>query len=90
MGNDVHKSKVEKIRMVFEEYNIGPNDCVFITDTLGDIYEASRKNVGSIGITWGFHEPERLLRGKPFRLVEESNDLLTTVSDYFKRNQNKK
>lgn len=84
MGNDVHKSKVEKIKMVFENYNIGSDDCVFITDTLGDMREASRKDVGAIGVTWGFHESERLLRGKPFRLVEKPNDLLSAVSDYFK------
>lgn len=84
MGNDVNKNKVEKIKMVFENYNIGSNDCVFVTDTLGDMREASHKDVGAIGVTWGFHEPERLLRGKPFRLVEKPNDLLSAVSDYFK------
>lgn len=84
MGNDVHKSKVEKIKMVFESYGIGPDNCVFVTDTLGDMHEASLKNVGVIGITWGFHESGRLIRGKPFRLVEKPNDLLMAVCDYFK------
>jgi len=85
MGNDVHKSKVEKIKMVFEKYNTEPNNCVFITDTLGDMHEASRVGVGSIGITWGFHSPETLLKGKPFRLANKPNELLTAVSDYFKK-----
>lgn len=84
MGNDVHKSKVEKIKMVFKNYNIGSDDCVFITDTLGDMREASCKNVGAIGVTWGFHDSKRLLLGKPFRLVEKPNDLLSAVSYYFK------
>ncbi|MDD5290267.1 MAG: HAD hydrolase-like protein [Patescibacteria group bacterium] len=84
LGNDVHKSKIEKIRMVFEKYNIGPNDCVFITDTLGDVREASQVGVKSIGVTWGFHKSETLLLGEPFRLVEKPSDLLMAVSDYFK------
>ena len=40
MGNDVHKSKVKKMKMVFEKYGVAAKDCIFITDTLGDIHEA--------------------------------------------------
>ena len=84
MGNDVHTSKVEKMKIVFEKYNVEATDCVFITDTLGDMHEAEKMGVGAIGITWGFHALETLLRGKPFRLVEKPNDLLTAAVDYFK------
>jgi len=58
MGNDVHTSKVEKIKMVFSKYNIGSEDCVFITDTLGDIREASDSGVGAIAVSWGFNFTE--------------------------------
>ena len=84
MGNDVHKSKVEKMKMVFDKYNVDAKDCVFITDTLGDMHEAEKMKVGAIGITWGFHTPETLLRGKPFRLVGKPSDLLAAIADYFK------
>ncbi len=84
MGNDVHTSKIKKIKMVFEKYGVKSKDCVFITDTLGDMHEAEKTGVGTVGITWGFHTPETLLRGKPFRLVEKPSDLLTAVADYFK------
>lgn len=85
MGSDVHKSKEEKIRMIFTQYGMGPDSCVFVTDTLGDIREAAKLGVGAIGVTWGFHEPERLLRGSPFRLIEKPEDLPAAVSDYFAR-----
>ncbi|KKT75150.1 MAG: hypothetical protein UW71_C0007G0022 [Parcubacteria group bacterium GW2011_GWB1_44_7] len=84
MGNDVHKSKVKKMKMVFEKYGVAAKDCIFITDTLGDIHEAEKISVEAIGITWGFHTPDTLLRGKPFRLVKKPNDILTAVSDYFR------
>lgn len=84
MGNDVHKSKVEKIKMVFEKYALEAKDCVFITDTLGDMREAEKMKVGAIGVTWGFHAPVTLLKGKPFRLVDKPKDILTSVEDYFK------
>jgi phosphoglycolate phosphatase-like HAD superfamily hydrolase len=88
MGNDVHQSKIEKMKMVFKRYNIESNKCVFITDTLGDMCEAEHMNVGVIGVTWGFHTPETLQKGKSFRLVEKPNDLLAAVSDYFKELEN--
>ncbi|MAG12942.1 hypothetical protein CL630_03995 [bacterium] len=83
MGNDVHQSKVEKIKMVFEKYNITSKDCVFITDTLGDMREAEKMSVGTIGVTWGFHVPETLKQGNPFRLVDSPKTLPMAVSDYF-------
>jgi phosphoglycolate phosphatase len=83
MGNDVHKSKVEKIRMVFGKYNITAQDCVFITDTLGDMRESAEMQVGAIGVTWGFHKPETLRKGNPFCLVEKPNELALSVSKYF-------
>jgi phosphoglycolate phosphatase len=83
MGNDVHESKEEKIRMVFKEYGADAADCVFVTDTLGDIREAAKMGVGTIGVTWGYHEAERLEQGNPFRLVETPEILPQSVADYF-------
>src|SRR3989344_1361064 len=37
----------------------------------------------SIGVTWGFHTPETLQQGNPFRLVEHPEKLSPAVSDYF-------
>lgn len=83
MGNDVHTNKVEKIKMVFEKYEVGASDCVFITDTLGDMREAEKAGVGSIGVTWGFQKAETLHKGKPFLLVDEPTKLPDVVKRYF-------
>jgi len=83
MGSDVHTSKHEKIRMVLEKYGIQPNDCVFITDTLGDMREAKAAGVGAIGVSWGFHSRETLAKGEPFRIVESPQDMPKAISDYF-------
>ena len=85
MGNDVHNSKCEKIRMIFDEYKIKPDDCILITDTLGDIREAATMKVKSIGVTWGFQKKENLLKGNPFRIAEKPRDLNSIVSEYFDR-----
>lgn len=83
MGNDVHQSKVEKIRMVFSKFGIAAKECIFITDTLGDMREAEKMGVGSVGVTWGFHGPDTLAQGNPFRLVETPIQLLPAVRNYF-------
>lgn len=83
MGNDIHASKTEKIKMVFLKYGISAGECVFIADTLGDIREAKEAGVGSIGVSWGFHDSQTLQRGNPFKIVEKPQDLYVTVRDYF-------
>jgi phosphoglycolate phosphatase len=83
MGNDIHNSKSEKIRMIFSKYSVEPKDCIFITDTLGDIREACNAGIKSIGVSWGFHKKENLLTGNPYQIAEKPEDLCNIVSNYF-------
>lgn len=83
MGNDVHKSKVEKIKMVFNKYNIGAEDCIFITDTLGDMSEAEEVKIPSIGVTWGFCTNETLQTGKAISLVNTPDELKSSIDLHF-------
>ncbi len=89
MGNDVHKSKVEKIKMVFSKYNINSKQCIFITDTLGDMKEASQLGVSSIGIIWGFQDKETLMKGNPITITKNPKELLLAITNYFGRFSNK-
>lgn len=79
LGGDIHKSKVTKIQMMLEKHKVKSVDSVFITDTLGDMKEAMECNVQSIGVTWGFHEKERLQKGNPFAIVENPEELLEAI-----------
>lgn len=81
---DVHRSKSEKIGMIFEKYGIGPDDCVMITDSKGDILEAREKHVETIAVTWGFNSYDVLLSGEPFRIVRLPNELPNAVTDFFR------
>jgi len=85
MGSDVHVSKVRKMSMVFEQYDTSPGQCVFVTDTLGDMREAKAHDVGAIAVAWGWHDRERLEKGIPFRIVETPAELPDAVDDYFAR-----
>jgi phosphoglycolate phosphatase-like HAD superfamily hydrolase len=83
MGADVHTSKVEKMKMVFEKYVASASECIFITDTLGDMREAEAAGVGAIGVPWGFHSRETLETGRPFRIVERPEDIPGAIAQYF-------
>lgn len=83
LGNDVHTSKVEKMNILFERYELAPAHCVFVTDTLGDMREAEKADVGTIGVSWGFHEHERLQKGNPFKIVDHPHELPGAVNTYF-------
>lgn len=83
LGNDVHKSKIEKMKLLFDKYGLESKDCLFITDTLGDLREAAAVDVGAIAVSWGFHMKDKLHQGKFFRLVDTPNELVQVVDDYF-------
>lgn len=83
MGPEAHKNKNIKIQMLFDKYVFGKDDCIFITDTLGDIKEAAQCSVESIGVTWGFHKKENLQKGNPFAIVETPEELFKTIHRFF-------
>lgn len=84
MGNDVHQSKVEKIKMVFAKHKASPENCVFVTDTLGDLREAAEAGVSAIGVSWGFQHKETLLKGNPLCVVEKPEELPVAILNHFK------
>lgn len=70
MGQETHRSKVEKFKMLMDQNGITPKDTIFITDTLGDIKEANKVGIRTIAETFGFHPRERLALGEPLKIVD--------------------
>lgn len=83
MGGDVHRSKIEKMRMVFAKYDVSAANCLFVTDTLGDLREASHAGVPALGVLWGFHPAETLSRGNPKAIVTEPALLTGAIDNHF-------
>jgi 8-oxo-dGTP diphosphatase / 2-hydroxy-dATP diphosphatase len=79
LGEEAGKSKTEKIASVLERYRADAADCLFVTDTLGDIEEADRADVRSIAVTWGYHREEMLRKGSPAGIVHRPEDLVAEV-----------
>jgi phosphoglycolate phosphatase len=80
MGPEVDKDKTVKIKMVLEKYNVLTEECVFITDTVGDIKEGRCAGVESVGVIWGFHTREMLEDAKPFAIAKNPSELFEIIS----------
>ncbi|HVY67892.1 MAG TPA: HAD-IA family hydrolase [Patescibacteria group bacterium] len=83
LGADFHTSKVNKIKYIFSKYSLKPKDCLFITDTLGDVREARKCGTKSIAVTNGFHPVSTLKKGKPFKIIRGIENLPQAVNKYF-------
>ncbi|MFA6973168.1 MAG: HAD hydrolase-like protein [Parcubacteria group bacterium] len=81
LGAETHQSKVEKFKYLFEKYNLEADDCIFVTDTLGDILEGNKVGVRTIAVDFGFHKRDRLEKGKPFRIVSSFDEILEVIKN---------
>jgi phosphoglycolate phosphatase len=75
MGQETHFSKVEKFKMLMQGEGVTPENSIFITDTLGDIKEAHKVGIRTIGETFGFHNRERLEVGEPYAIVDSWEEI---------------
>ncbi|MBM3232725.1 HAD family hydrolase [Candidatus Pacearchaeota archaeon] len=79
LGFETHKSKEEKFRILFSKHNLKIDECIFVTDTLGDIFEASKVGLRTIAVDFGFHDKGRLKKGKPLMILSKFEDILPAI-----------
>lgn len=87
LGYYTHQSKVEKFKMIFREYKLEPEECIFVTDTLGDLREAKKVVVPTIAVTWGYHGKTRLKKGSPNVMIHDFEDLKEAVEKLKRKNK---
>lgn len=64
IGSEV-ESKTKKIGLCLERFQLKPSEALYITDTAGDIKEAKKAKIKTMGVTWGFHSAQKLKKEKP-------------------------
>jgi len=82
-GSDVHLSKEKKFKMIFADHNITARDCIFVTDTLGDLLEAENIGTESIAVSWGFHDTKTLEKGKCKAIIQKPERLIVEIEKHF-------
>lgn len=53
---ELSKNKVEKFKLMQEKFAIKNEDCIFVTDSLGDLREAHMAGIKTVAVTWGIHD----------------------------------
>jgi len=81
LGMETNKSKIEKFKMVFKKHNLKPAECIFVTDTLGDILEGNKVGIKTIAVDFGFHDRKRLKKGQPFKMVSSFREISETIEE---------
>jgi len=79
LGLETNKSKIDNFKFILERHALKSDECIFITDTLGDILEANKVRVKTIAVDFGFHSKERLKRGEPYRIVSCFGELMPVI-----------
>ncbi|MDX9746683.1 MAG: HAD family hydrolase [Syntrophales bacterium] len=77
LGSDTAYGKGEKINLAMYLFGVAQNRICYIGDTAGDIREARQAGVRAVGVTWGWHSPERLMAAHPDFMAERPEDLFT-------------
>lgn len=78
-GSSYHESKVKKFKHVLRDFKLKADECIFVTDTLGDLHEAEKAGIESIAVSWGFHDLETLEQGKSKVIIHEPKDILAHI-----------
>ena len=80
IGAETEKSKIKKIHNTM---SLHPGIAAYyVGDTKGDMIEGKKAGTKTIGVTWGWHTPQKIQEGSPDHLVntpEELADLLVKV-----------
>ena len=79
--NDIPTDKSEKFKIIIQHYKIKNSECVFITDTLGDIKEAHKVKIPSVGVTWGYHDETMIRSGNPVATIDYPTQLKGAIEE---------
>jgi len=80
-GFETHKLKTEKINLVLQKFNISENECIFVTDTLGDVLEATKIGIKAVAVDYGYHNKNTLMKGKPLKIISKLSELNDVVKN---------
>lgn len=57
-GKETSRNKIEKFQKIFDDFQVVAQECIFITDTLGDYMEARELRIPTLISTYGYQNEE--------------------------------
>jgi HAD superfamily hydrolase (TIGR01509 family) len=81
-GNEI-RDKKEKFRLILKDFNVSPENCVLVTDTLGDVLEARVINIPAVVVLWGYQYKKHFDSVSNIEFVEEPINLIEIIRNHF-------
>ena len=81
-GVDIPGNKIEKIKLVIDQFDAGNEAIFFIGDSLSDIHAAREANVRSIAVSWGHQTLEMLVHGKPDVIIHKPAEIFDCLINW--------
>lgn len=74
---ETHKRKPspEGVFLLLEEFQVKPEECLFIGDTGTDMETGKNAGVDTVGITWGFRSKEELIMAQATYVIDEPKEI---------------
>jgi|LNFM01.1.fsa_nt_gb phosphoglycolate phosphatase len=78
---DDHPSKPHPsmIMAALAEAGVGATDAVMVGDTSFDMTMARSAAVSALGVSWGYHHPDLLVRAGAHRVIDRGADLVSAI-----------
>lgn len=78
-GFETGKLKSEKFNLMLNKYGISKDEVIFVTDTLGDILEATKIGIKTVAVEGGYHDKKTLAKGNPLKIISGLSQLEDVV-----------
>ncbi|MBI4148756.1 HAD hydrolase-like protein [Candidatus Woesearchaeota archaeon] len=64
-------------------HTLKPAQTLFVTDTAGDVVDARKAGIPTIGVTWGYQSYHQLKKAKPLSIARTPQQLLKKIRAFF-------
>lgn len=80
-GLESSKNKIDKFKSILNDNNVKENQCMFITDTVGDVNDANLLSIPTLLVSWGYQDRSHFsdVAGKVVGIIDEPEDILNYV-----------
>lgn len=77
-----HKPNPAGALQLADILSASPENCIIIGDSTMDLETAANAEMRAIGVTWGYHDRDRLLDAGATHLIDEPSELLSLLDDF--------
>lgn len=67
------------VNLILEKYNVSPDDCLVVGDTVFDIEMGQRAHTNTCAVTYGAHPKDELIKQHPDYIIDRFDELIKII-----------